>query len=208
MTTINSLSRQPTKLDYASPTQFKFSILKLPKVEYFCTSVNVPGIELSSGGIQGTMLKDIPLPGNKLTYEPLQMRFIVDENLENFQEIHGWMVGLGFPRSHTEFQNLISAGSDRFPISSSNVSTEPGKVKFGTADQGPTFSDATLTVLSSKNNPQVEIRFRDLFPVSLTGLQYDQQAADVEYLTSTVTFRYTIYDFANVGSATTQVTTS
>ena len=52
MTTINSLSRQPTKLDYASPTQFKFSILKLPKVEYFCTSVNVPGIELSSGAIR------------------------------------------------------------------------------------------------------------------------------------------------------------
>ena len=65
-----------------------------------------------------------------------------------------------------------------------------------------------ISLLSSKNNPQVEIRFRDLFPVSLTGLQYDQQATDVEYLTSTVTFRYTIYDFANVGSATTQVTTS
>ena len=95
MTVTNSLTRQPTKLDYASPTQFKFSILKLPKVEYFCTSVNIPGIELSSGGQQGTLLKDIPLPGNKLTYEPLQMRFIVDENLENFQEIHGWLVGLG-----------------------------------------------------------------------------------------------------------------
>ena len=115
MTTINSLSRQPTKLDYASPTQFKFSIQKLPKVEYFCTSVNVPGIELSSGGTQGTMLKDIPLPGNKLTYEPLQMRFIVDENLENFQEIHGWLVGLGYPRDHTEFQNLLASGTDRFP---------------------------------------------------------------------------------------------
>ena len=136
------------------------------------------------------------------------MRFIVDENLENFQEIHGWLVGLGFPRDHSEFRNLISAGSDRFPVSNESVSTEPGKVKFGAPDQGPTFSDATLTVLSSKNNPQVEIRFRDLFPVSLTGLQYDQQAADVEYLTSTVTFRYTIYDFANVGSSTTQVTTS
>ena len=35
MTTTNSLTRQPTKLDYASPTQFKFSILKLPKVEFF-----------------------------------------------------------------------------------------------------------------------------------------------------------------------------
>ena len=46
MTVTNSLTRQPTKLDYASPTQFKFSILKLPKVEYFCTSVNIPGITL------------------------------------------------------------------------------------------------------------------------------------------------------------------
>ena len=136
------------------------------------------------------------------------MTFLVDENLENFQEIHGWLVGLGFPRDHSEFQNLINAGSDRFPVSSTSVSTEPGKVKFGTTDQGPALSAATLTVLSSKNNPQVEIRFRDLFPVSLTGLQYDQQATDVEYLTSTVTFRYTIYDFANVGSSTTQVTTS
>ena len=72
MTVTNSLQRQPTKLDYASPTQFKFSLLKLPKVEYFCTAVNIPGIELSSGGIQGTMLKDIPLPGNKLKIEMRQ----------------------------------------------------------------------------------------------------------------------------------------
>ena len=42
MTTLKN--RQPTKLDYASPTQFKFGIAKLPKVEYFCTSVNIPGI--------------------------------------------------------------------------------------------------------------------------------------------------------------------
>ena len=48
MTVVNSLSRQPTKLDYASPTQFKFNISKLPKVEYFCTAVNVPGVTLGA----------------------------------------------------------------------------------------------------------------------------------------------------------------
>ena len=208
MTVTNSLTRQPTKLDYASPTQFKFSILKLPKVEYFCTSVNVPGIELSSGGQQGTTLKDIPLPGNKLTYEPLQMRFIVDENLENFQEIHGWLVGLGYPRDHNEFQNLLTAGTDRFPSRSTSKSSEPGKDKLPTIDIGGTFSDATLTVLSSKNNAQVEVRFRDVYPTGVTGLQYDQQAADVDYLTATVSFNYLIYDFATVGSSTTTVTTS
>ena len=168
----------------------------------------MPGIELSSGGQQGTMLKDIPLPGNKLTYEPLQMRFIVDENLENFQEIHGWLVGLGYPRDHTEFQNLLASGTDRFPGRSTAVKSEPGKDKNATADIGGTYSDATLTVLSSKNNAQLEIRFRDVYPTGLTGLQYDQQAQDVDYLTATVSFNYLVYDFASVGSSSTTVTTS
>ena len=207
MTVTNSLSRQPTKLDYASPTQFKFSILKLPKVEYFCTSVNIPGISLGDA-TQATSLKNIPLPGDKLTYEPLQMTFLVDENLENFQEIHGWLVGLGFPRDHNEFQNLLTAGTDRFPSRTTSKSTEPGKVKFAAADTGGTFSDATLSVLSSKNNVQTEVRFRDVYPTGLTGLQYNQQAADVDYLTATVSFSYLIYDFATKGASTTSVTTS
>ena len=209
MTVTNSLLRQPTKLDYASPTQFKFSILKLPKVEYFCTSVNIPGINLGGNLSQATSLKDIPIPGDKLTYEPLQMTFLVDENLENFQEIHGWLVGLGFPRDHSEFRNLLSSGNDRFPArNATNVSTEAGKTKFAAADVGPTLSDATLTVLSSKNNAQLEVRFRDVYPTGLTGLQYDQQANDVDYLTATVSFNYLIYDFATIGSSTTTVTTS
>ena len=56
--------------------------------------------------------------------------------------------------------------------------------------QGPTLSDATLIILTSKNNPVIEVRFKDLFPTSLTGLTYDQQADDVNYLTATVSFEY------------------
>jgi hypothetical protein len=208
MTTTNSLSRQPTKLDYASPTQFKFSIIKLPKVEYFCTAVNIPGITLGATMSQPSPLKDIPIPGEKLTYEPLSMTFLVDENLENFQEIHGWLVGLGFPRDHNEFRDLVSSGNDRFPAKNQSVSNEIGKVKYGAANTGGTYSDATLTVLSSKNNSQLEVRFRNMFPTGLTGLSYNQQAADVDYLTATVSFEYEIYDFATTGSSTTSVTTS
>ena len=208
MTELKSLSRQPTKLDYAAATQFKFNITKLPKVEFFCTSVNIPSITLGSTE-QATPLKDIPIPGDKLTYGSLEVSFLVDENLENYREIHGWLTGLGFPKSHAQFETFINAGKDRFPTSNATAnSREAGKVDDVGFDVGAQYSDATLSILSSKNNPVLEVRFRDLFPVSLTGLQYDQQATDVEYLTSTVTFRYTIYDFANVGSSTTQVTTS
>jgi len=208
MTVTNSLSRQPTKLDYASPTQFKFSIIKLPKVEYFCTAVNIPGISLGGALSQATPLKDVPLPGDKLTYEPLSMTFLVDENLENFQEIHGWLVGLGFPRDYSEFKNLVSSGNDRFPAKNLSTSTESGKVKYGAANTGGTYSDATLTVLSSKNNSQIEVRFRDVYPTGLTGLQYNQQADDVDYLTATVSFNYLIYDFATTGASTTSITTT
>jgi hypothetical protein len=208
MTTTNSFSRQPTKLDYASPTQFKFSIIKLPKVEYFCTAVNIPGITLGGTMSQPSPLKDIPIPGEKLTYEPLSMTFLVDENLENFQEIHGWLVGLGFPRDHNEFRDLVSSGNDRFPAKTTQTSTEIGKVKYGAANTGGTYSDATLTILTSKNNSQLEVRFRNMFPTGLTGLSYNQQAADVDYLTATVSFEYEIYDFATTGSSTTSVTTS
>ena len=208
MTTNNTMGRQPTAQDYASPTQFRFNIIKLPKVEYFCTAVNVPGISLGGTMSQATRFKDLPIPGDKLTYEPLTMTFLVDENLENFQEIHGWLVGLGFPRDHAEFRNLLSSGNDRFPTGNSRVSTEPGKVKYGAPNTGASFSDATLTVLTSKNNAQLEVRFRNLFPTSLTGLDYNQQSTDVNYLTATVTFSYDIYDFATVGSSTSSVTTS
>ena len=208
MTTTNSYNRQPTKLDYASPTQFKFGIIKLPKVEYFCTAVNVPGITLGGTMSQPSPLKDIPIPGEKLTYEPLSMTFLVDENLENFQEIHGWLVGLGFPRDHSEFRDLVSSGNDRFPAKNQSISNEIGKVKYGSPNVGGTYSDATLTILSSKNNSELEVRFKNMFPTGLTGLQYNQQAADVDYLTATVSFEYEIYDFATSGSSTTSITTS
>ena len=207
MTITNSLSRQPTSLDYASPTQFKFQIQKLPKVEYFCTSVNLPAVSISEVK-QPTPFVDVPLPGTTLSYETLNMTFLVDENLENLQEIHGWIRGLGFPESYSEYAGGLDAGVDRSPSSRGSVSTEPGKVKFGAPSQQAYFSDATLIVLTSKNNPIKEIRFRDVYPVNIGELQYDQQATDVQYLTATVTFNYRGYDFASVGASATTVTTS
>jgi hypothetical protein len=208
MTTTSFAQRQPSKLDYASPTQFKFNIVKLPKVEYFCTAVNLPGVSIGTTE-QSTPLRNVPLPGEKLTFEDLTMTFMVDENLINYQEIHGWLIGLGFPQSHTQYKNLTDAGADRAPTSASSVSTEPGKVKYGPGSQIGGFSDATLIVLSAKNRPVTEVRFTDLFPTSLSSLNYNQQEEDVNYLTANVTFKYSIYEFGtNINSSTTSVTTS
>ena len=196
MTTTNAYDRQPTKFDYASPTQFKFQLAKLPKVEYFTTACNIPGISLGTT-LQPTPLVDIPLPGDTLTFNDLEITFLVDENLENYREIHGWMYGIGFPKSRTQFAELVSANKDRFPTSGKDsLVTDAGKVKYGATPLGPIFSDATLNVLSSKNNTVIEVRFADVFPTSLSGLSFNQQADDVNYLSATVTFKYKIYEFA------------
>jgi len=208
MTTTNSYNRQPTKLDYADPTKFKFNILKLPKVEYFCTSVNLPGVSLADNYTQPTPFRDIPLPGEKLTYDKLSMSFLVDENLENYREIHGWLRGLGFPGGYSEFKTLLDAGEDRFPTSKNSVLGDAGRSKFAAPSQGGIFSDATLSILTSKNNAVVDVRFSDVFPISLSGLQYTQQAGDTDYLTATVTFDYKIYDFADTNAGRTSITTS
>ena len=203
MTVTNAYSRQPTKFDYASPTQFKFQLTKLPKVEYFTTACNIPGISLSTA-LQPTPLKDIPLPGDTVEFNDLEITFLVDENLENYREIHGWMYGIGFPKDRKQYSALIDANKDRFPTTGKDSQNhDAGKVKYGAMPIGPIFSDATLNVLTSKNTANIEVRFSDVFPTALSGLNFDQQADDVNYLSATVTFKYKIYEFALKGASRT-----
>ena len=190
-TETSPLSRQPTKLDYSSPTQFRFLINQLPKVEYFTTSANIPGISLGEG-VLNTPLKDIPLLGDKLTYEDLTISFIVDENLENYIEMHNWLTGIGFPKDRSQFSTFRSTTSNT-KVATRGVSKDIGQVKASTPEISM-FSDATMTILTNKNNPVVECRFADVFPTNLTGLDYSQNQTDVDYLTASATFKYKIYE--------------
>ena len=192
MTTETSpLNRQPTALDYSSPTQFRFLINQLPKVQYFTTEANIPGITLGEGQFN-TPLKDIELLGDKLTYEDLTITFIVDENLENYIEMHTWLIGIGFPKDRKQFSEFRSTTSN-MSVKTRGESNDIGDVRASTPELAMT-SDSVLTILTNKNNPVVECRFRDVFPTSLSGLTYSQNQTDVEYLTATVNFKYTIYE--------------
>ena len=164
-------------MDYASPVQFRFKCSKLPTVEFFCQTANIPGIGLGAADVD-TPLKSIPFPGDKVTYQDLAISFLVDENLNNYKEIHDWIIGLGAPQNHTQFSDLRATGTDRFPGHTSYANST-------TADplpEGGTYSDATLTILNSKNIAVTEIRFHNIFPTSLGALSYDVQASDVNYL--------------------------
>ena len=192
MTTETSpLNRQPTALDYSSPTQFRFLINQLPKVQYFTTEANIPGITLGEGQFN-TPLKDIELLGDKVTYEDLTITFIVDENLENYIEMHTWLTGIGFPKDRKQFSEFRSVTSN-MSTTTRGESKDIGDVKASTPERAM-YSDAVMTILTNKNNPVVECRFADVYPISLSGLAYNQNITDVDYLTAEVTFKYQIYE--------------
>ena len=194
-TTINALARQPTELDYADSTKFKFSITKLPKVEFFTTAANLPGINLGES-VFPTPFKQVPVMGDDLTFDNLEITFLVDEKLENYRELHQWLVGIGFPKARTQFSSFKKEESSTFPTptgvtgDSRNTGTPSGVQAM--------FGDATLTVMTSKNNPVMEVRFSDLYPVALSGLAFNQQETDVTYLTATATFTYKLYEMFTI----------
>ena len=189
-----TVQTQPDKLDYASLTQFRFGIHQLPKVEFFAISATIPAIALSDVVIP-TPFKSIPMMGDQLTFDNLSVSFIVDEYLENYLSIHEWLTAIGFPKNRKQFSDFKTNISNT-PIgarSSASTSTDIGDVKAASPNNA-LFSDATLTILSNKNNPIVNVFFRDLYPVAMTALDYNQAATDVEYLTASIDFAYQIYE--------------
>lgn len=199
MTTIKATTRQPSgrELDFAAPTQFRFQIQKLPEVQFFTTQANIPSVSLSEIS-QPTPLNQLTLAGSDMTYEDLTVTFLIDEEYRNYREVHNWIKGLGFPENHTQFQSLLTEGSDRMPLSyNRGVQKEPGKTKPATPDAA-IYSDATLTILSSKNNPTLEIRFRDVYPKSIGPVALTTQDTEVTYLQADITFGYKYYEFYTI----------
>ena len=199
MTTTNVETRAPDKMDYASPIQFRFKITKLPQVEFFIQTANIPGITLGSTSFE-TPLKDIAGVGDKVTYQTLDVSFLVDENLNNYKELHDWIIGLGFPKDYTQFQTMQATGADRFSGSTRSTAAT-GTNTPQPLSEGGIYSDATLTVLNSKNIAKTEIRFQNVFPISLGSLSYDVKASDVDYLQVQASFNYMYYEIVQISTS-------
>jgi len=179
-TTLSSKQPSGSSLDYADPTKFKFTTTKLPRVEFNCISANIPGVTLIEI-TQPTRLMPIRIPGNDMTFEDLNITFIVDEDLTNYRSVHDWMAGLAQMDSDDKYRELVTDGGDRMPLSQQPNLQDAGRVTTTTND-GAIFSDAKMIILSARNIPIVELTFEDTYPKSLSGLDYNQSATDVEYV--------------------------
>ncbi len=116
---IKGMSQQ--NRNFLSPVGFKFVLGKHPKVDFISQSANIPDLSLATQ-IQPTYLKDLDVPGEKLTYGDFSLSFLVDENMENYSILHKWLKRLGFAATTEDYQKLITDKFiDLFPISLSSL---------------------------------------------------------------------------------------
>ena len=175
-----AFGKQIANRNFLSPTGFKFNLARVPKVDFFSKSASIPGINLGVA-IQPSYLKDIPIPGDKLTFDDFTLQFNVDEDLENYLEIQNWMRGLGYPDSIAEY--------DKWRLS------DPVN-----PNQDPNLSDGSLIIYNSNFNPSASVVFQGMFPTSLSTLEFDATSQDVQYITAQVSFKYAIYNIVKYES--------
>ena len=182
----NILSRQPDNFDFARPTQFRFDLLKIPNTQYHITEANLPGIAFGGDAVLNSRYTSMPFMGDTLDFSPMELTFLVQENLQNWREIYDWMIGIGFPKSPTQFADAITEaqqdGAYKEPVN--------GELK----NPNVLTSDATLTVLTNKNNPVIQVEFKNMYPTSLSGLTFNTQDTDASPMTATITMNYDFYE--------------
>ena len=171
--TNSAFGKQIANRNFLSGVAFKFNLTKFPKVDFFSNSARIPELNLELT-TQASYLKNIDVPGERLSYGDFTLRFLVDENMENYQSIYDWLTGLGFPETTKEFAEII-------------------KDKDGQRDPKEAFCDGTLRILNSNFREVGKVKFNDLFPISLTSLEFDATNTDVQFFTAEATFKYTLY---------------
>mgnify|MGYP003321754804 CR=1 FL=1 len=173
----SAFGKQIQNRNFLSGVAFKFNLAKFPKVDFFSNSAIIPVLNLELAQ-QASYLKNIAVPGERLTYGDFTLRFLVDENMENYLSVYNWLTGLGFPETTKEFAEII-------------------KDKDGQRDPKEAFCDGTLRILNSNYREIAKVKFNDLFPISLTSLDFDATATDVQYFTAEATFKYTLYKISS-----------
>ena len=157
----NWIKEQPSNRNFLNPIGFLLKLEKFDGVDFFCQSANVPDVTMPTTEV-ASPFRNLPIiPGGGVTFGDFVVRFIVDEDLVNYNAIYKWIRDNG--------------NADEMARST---------------PEADIYTNGQLHIVTSAYNPAFVIDFVDLFPVSLSNLQFDATISDVEYLTAEVTFKH------------------
>lgn len=172
-----SISTQPLNQSLAQPTKFRLSFSRLPHVTFFCQAVNLPGLTLTEVP-RNTPFVDLYVPGEKLVYDQLNISFLVDEDYRSWFSVHDWIQALTFPEDFTQYLGMKTLNH---------------QAKFSTNDKMSQYSDAALTIYTNQNNPNIRIKFVELFPTTLSSIQFNSQDSADNILMAEASFRFSYF---------------
>jgi len=165
--------------NFLSPIGFKFVLSDYPKVTYFAQTANIPGISINQVEQPTQMGRSIPWDSHGIEYEPLNLQFLIDEDLENYLILHNWMRGMSVGRSFSERTALEDKSEERMLTGKTMTNIR---------------SDGSLAVLNSNFQTNFFVTFENMFPVSLSALEFNATIDGTEYAVAQASFRYDVYD--------------
>jgi hypothetical protein len=152
---------QPSNRNFLNPIGYLLKLEKFEGVDFFCQTANVPDVSMPTTEV-ASPFRNLPIiPGGGVTFGDFSVRFIVDEDLVNYNAVHTWIRDVG--------------NADQMAR---------------TTPEADILTYAQLHIVTSQYNPAFIVEFRDIFPVSLSGLQFDATMTDVEYITAEVVFKH------------------
>jgi hypothetical protein len=173
------ISTNPSDVNYLQASKFLLTFDRLPFLTYFCTKVRLPGITAGEA-VQQNPFIDRPVPGDKMIYEPLEVTFIIDEPMYAWTTVQDWIKGLTFPEDFDQYRGLSLQQRIQY------------------RSQSPQYSDATLTIMTNKNNPVVTVHFTDVFPIGISSVDFDTSLDATNIVTGTASFKFTNYDISRI----------
>jgi hypothetical protein len=179
-----ALTRNPQNTNLLQPTKYLLMFDRIPDTQYFCQSINIPGITGSQIQVNSPGL-DFYIAGNKMSYGNLNISFVLDEELLSWRNIHKWFRSFASPEGTNE-RNSLSAIENHGNSKSSSMAP---------------YSDAVLTILTGLNNANFRVDFYNLFPVSLSDVQFDTRLSAEETMTADATFAFEYFNIVDIGPA-------
>jgi len=165
---IGAESKSPTNTNLALPTNFKFTIKRVPDLSYFCTNVSLPGwsnpIISVPAGVPGGK-KSLKVNSNAISHGEATFKFLVNEDMSNYDALMRW------------FKECVGF-NDFAQVSYRNWMSEEGH----------------LLVLSNKKKPLFKVTFKGLFPTNVSELNFKANETEAAPMTATVTMAFTYYE--------------
>ena len=156
-------------INYLQPTGFKLVVdrRRFANFAFFAQSVAHPNVSVNEAITNFRGYRGVPFAGDVWEYGTLEVNVIADEDLQSYKDLYNWM--------------KYNMDNEEKPKENANS----------------TYSDVTLSILTSKNNTNQEIRYVDCFPTNLGNIQMEANADATTIVTFPLTLKYTYFELVS-----------